>query len=301
MNIDDNEHSYTLSMAENAIDSGLFDEARDMANYLSDGSRFFIDAIIMLTESNVDGALQSIESCINAVRNPKSREPILEARARMIRGLARTSLGETTEGGSDLRWAMDRLSTIADGSDEHGIAILNVAAWHRQQSEIVMSLATHSEIARESSHSPEIVAVSRHRVASIHSEMGDYTSALRHHWTAWKLADECSIDAIAESSCLHVIDLGLTMVSESVERLDEQVKNAAPGPRSPTSSSIHPDDLTDAIVWITPRSLVELSGHSRPDLALIIESHKKMNLELPIELVNNKHQIEDQDVLDVLQ
>jgi len=295
------EKRFTLSMAESAIDTGNIDDARDMAKYLSEGSRNFIDAIIKLSESDVEGALISLETCISIVRNPKTREPILESRARMIRGLARTSLGETTEGGSDLRWAMDRLSAIAHGSDEHGIAILNVAAWHRQQSEIVMSLATHSEIARESSHSPEIVAVSRHRVASIHCELGDYTSALRHHWTAWKLSTECSINAIAESSCLHIIDLGLTNVSEDVERLDSQVKNASPGRHSSTTSSIHPTDLHEAIEWITPRTLAQLSGENRTDLALIIEYYKTMKMELPVELMSNISEIEDQDVLASLQ
>ena len=63
-----------------------------------------------------------------------------------------------------------------------------------------MSLATHSEIARESTHSPEIVAISRQRVASIHAELEDYVGALRHYWTAWKLDVSSGIDAIAEVS-----------------------------------------------------------------------------------------------------
>ncbi|MEC9118090.1 MAG: hypothetical protein VX854_01010, partial [Candidatus Thermoplasmatota archaeon] len=130
-----------VEQAESAINSGNIETARTLTSQMTDGQKFFVESLILLSESNIEPALNSIEKCINAVRRPKSRDPILEARAKMIRGLARTSIGEITEGGADLRWSMDRLGAIAPGSDEHGIAILNVAAWHRQQSEIVMSLA----------------------------------------------------------------------------------------------------------------------------------------------------------------
>ena len=291
-----------VEQAESAINSGNIETARTLTSQMTDGQKFFVESLILLSESNIEPALNSIEKCINAVRRPKSRDPILEARAKMIRGLARTSIGEITEGGADLRWSMDRLGAIAPGSDEHGIAILNVAAWHRQQSEIVMSLATHSEIARESTHSPEIVAVSRQRVASIHSELEDYAGALRHYWTAWKLSVSSGIDAIAEISCLHILDIGLTEVSDSSLRLDDQVQNASPRPKSEKSSAtIHPDDLLEALNWITPRSLQDISQSHRPDLALIIESHNILKIPLPEELILNKNLIQDLEVTNLLQ
>ncbi|MAK26688.1 MAG: hypothetical protein CMA02_05395 [Euryarchaeota archaeon] len=292
-----------LLNAESAIESGNISQARDIAETLSNGPRHFVESLIQIADEDIDGALLTINNCINYSRNPKSRDPILEARAKMIRGLARTSIGESVEGGADLRWAMDRLGVIAQGSDYHGISILNVAAWHRQQSEIIMSLATHSEIARETTHSPEIVALSRHRVASIHSEMENYSTALRHHWTAWKIATQCGIDAIAESSCLHIIDLGLTRVSESVDRIESQIRDAIPTPHTNFTSQaeIHPDDLQEAIEWITPRSLVQISGINRPDLSLIIEAHQILNIDLPIELTDNCELIQDDEVLALLQ
>jgi hypothetical protein len=291
-----------IQVAESAINSGDIELAKSLLNRMVDGNKFFIESLISISQSDIESALNSLEKCINAVRSPKSRDAILEARAKMIRGLARTSIGEITEGGADLRWAMDRLGAISAGSDEHGISILNVAAWHRQQSEIVMSLATHSEIARESTHSPEIVAISRQRVASIHAELEDYVGALRHYWTAWKLSVSSGIDAIAEVSCLHILDIGLTEVIESSLRLDEQVENAKPRSKSEKSSaSIHPDDLLEALNWITPRSLEDISQNHRPDLSLIIESHNILNIRLPDRLTDNINLIQDPDVAKLLQ
>ena len=291
-----------IQVAESAINSGDIELAKSLLNRMVDGNKFFIESLISISQSDIESALNSLEKCINAVRSPKSRDAILEARAKMIRGLARTSIGEITEGGADLRWAMDRLGAISAGSDEHGISILNVAAWHRQQSEIVMSLATHSEIARESTHSPEIVAISRQRVASIHAELEDYVGALRHYWTAWKLSVSSGIDAIAEVSCLHILDIGLTEVIESSLRLDEQVENAKPRSKSEKSSaSIHPDDLLEALNWITPRSLEDISQNHRPDLSLIIESHNILNITLPDRLTDNINLIQDPDVAKLLQ
>ena len=123
------------------------------------------------------------------------------------------------------------------------------------------------------------------------------------HWTAWKIASQCGIDAIAESSCLHIIDLGLTRVSESVERIESQIREAIPTPHTNITSQaeIHPVDLQEAIEWITPRSLVELGGINRPDLSLIIEAHQILNIELPIDLTDNSELIQDEEVLALLQ
>ena len=291
-----------IESAESAINSGDIELAESMLPKIPEGGQFFVKSLISISQSDIESALDSVEKCINIVRSPKTRDAILEARAKMIRGLVRTSIGEVTEGGADLRWAMDRLGAISTGSDEHGISILNVAAWHRQQSEMVMSLATHSEIARELTHSPEIVAISRQRVASIHCELEDYVGALRHYWTSWKLSVECGIDAIAEVSCLHILDLGLTEVTETAIPLDEQIANATPRTKTGKSSAIiHPNDLLQALTWITPRSLEDISQKHRPDLSLIVESHNTLSIKLPEQLTDNIHLIQDPEVVKLLQ
>ena len=53
---------------------------------------------------------------MNRSRTPSTKS-VLEARARMLRGLCRSGLGERIEASADLRWAMDRLNAIDSGSD----------------------------------------------------------------------------------------------------------------------------------------------------------------------------------------
>ena len=236
------EHLVGLNQIEQAkIDLGIPNCAR--------GS--FIESAIFLAGNDIEGALNSLEECMNRCRSPATRDPVLEARARMLRGLCRSGLGETIEASADLRWAMDRLNAIDSGSEAHGIAILNVAAWHRQNGEPVMALATHSEIARENTHVPEIVAVSRQRVAAIHADLGVLAGSIRHHWTAWEIARDTGMSVIAEASCLHIIDLGLANVDAHSERMSVRIENSRPEPRKdPTEPSIHPTDLKDVTEWI---------------------------------------------------
>ena len=84
--------------------------------------------------------------------------------------------------------------------------------------------------------------------------------------------------------------------------LDEQVASATPRNKSEKSSaSIHPNDLLEALSWITPRSLENITEKHRPDLALIIESYNILNMTLPNELTQNKHLIQDPEVAKLLQ
>ena len=262
----------------------------------------FISSAILLAENDIEGALTSLEECMNRSRTPSTRNPVLEARARMLRGLCRSGLGETIEASADLRWAMDRLNALDSGSEAHGIAVLNVAAWHRQNGEPVMALATHSEIAREKTHVPEIVAVSRQRVASIHADLGDLAGSIRHHWTAWSMARDSGMDVVAETSCLHIIDLGLANVNDASSRMKNRIEDARPEPRKEsTEPSIHPDDLRDATEWIVPRVLRDVSGEQRIDMQLVIEALCVLD-SASIELFNEvKDAIQDTLVLDALQ
>ena len=263
---------------------------------------FFIESAISLAENDIDGALTSLEECMNRSRTPSTRNPVLEARARMLRGLCRSGLGERIEASADLRWAMDRLNAIDSGSEAHGIAVLNVAAWHRQNGEPVMALATHSEIARENTHVPEIVAVSRQRVAAIHAELGDLAGSIRHHWTAWKIARDTGMSVIAEASCLHIIDLGLANVDAHSERMSVRIENSRPEPRKdPTEPSIHPTDLKDVTEWIVPRVLSDVSGKQRVDMQLVVEALNILDSDLIERFQEIKDSVQDPVVLEALQ
>ena len=130
----------------------------------------------------------------------------------------------------------------------------------------------------------------------------DYSSALRHYWSSWKLSSSKDMFALAEVSCLHIIDIGLTDVNDLTELLDEQVASAVPRPRSQKSdASINSKDLQEVVEWITPRSILDLNGTHRPDLSLIIEAHKILGIDLPSELIDNILSIQDPDVEKLLQ
>ena len=80
------------------------------------------------------------------------------------------------------------------------------------------------------------------------------------------------------------------------------MQNAKPRSKSEKSSaSIHPDDLLEALNWITPRSLEDISQNHRPDLSLIIESHNILNIRLPDRLTDNINLIQDPNVVKLLQ
>ena len=77
-----------IQVAESAINSGDIELAKSLLPEMVEGQKFFVESLISISESNINSALNSIEQCINTVRSPKSRDAILEARAKMIRGLA---------------------------------------------------------------------------------------------------------------------------------------------------------------------------------------------------------------------
>ena len=291
-----------FAMLEDLVGENQIEEASTILSKPNCARGWFIHSAIALAENDIHSALASLEECMNRSRTPSTRDPILEARARMLRGLCRSGLGEKLEASADLRWAMDRLNAVDSGSEAHGVAILNVAAWHRQNGEPVMALATHSEIARINSHVPEIVAVSRQRVAAIHADLGDLAGALRHHWTAWSIARDSGMDVVAEASCLHIIDLGLSNVDDLSERMALRIENSKPEPRkNSTLPTIHPVDLLEVTEWITPRVLLDVSGPNRIDMQLVTESLLYLGSDLIEQFIEQKDKIQDKSVLNLLQ
>ena len=95
--------------------------------------------------------------------------------------------------------------------------------------------------------------------------------------------------------------LDVTMVTFAPPS-DEQIANATPRTKTGKSSAIiHPNDLLQALTWITPRSLEDISQKHRPDLSLIVESHNTLSIKLPEQLTDNIHLIQDPEVVKLLQ
>lgn len=233
-------------------------------------------------------------------RRPGCRNLLLEARARMHRGLARCSLGDA-DAVNDLKWAMERFRALSPTSREHGFAVLNLASHHAQSGEHMMALATLSEISRKGMFPDIIVGLSRRSAARSYAVIGDLSTAVRHHWVAWRLFCQEDTVALAESSALHCLDLMLADVSVDADSIERIIEDARPRPRD--GIQIHasnPEDIAELVVWLSPRIVTDLGGESRPDLALLIEGCRATGIALPDEIAKQSDQIQDPQVVQLL-
>ena len=104
----------------------------------------------LLSEGKKEEALELSDKILAQSRLLEQRDFETEAWIRMERAL----LGEreNSDLGQELRWCVDRLASVAQGSPLHGISLLNLAAWHRNQGEQMMSLVTLSDISSDRGH-----------------------------------------------------------------------------------------------------------------------------------------------------
>ena len=104
-----------------------------------------VDSILfkrMLSEGQTQQALELCENLLERSRGIEDRNHETEAWLRMERAL----LGavEIEKIGIELRWCVDRLSSVSPGSPLHGLALLNLGSWHRNNGEKMMALVTLS-------------------------------------------------------------------------------------------------------------------------------------------------------------
>ena len=155
-----------------------------MSRQLNSAELEIVNFRIAQLNNEADVAQQCLANALEISRSKDTRDHLLEARIRMEWGILRASLGEFVEAGVDLKWAVDRLSSISEGHRWHGIALLNMAEWHQSRGEYGMSLALHAEISRHGPHLIEIVSISRRRAAEILIEKNHVYSAIRNLWIA---------------------------------------------------------------------------------------------------------------------
>ena len=105
--------------------------------------RIAADSILfrsLLSEGKKEQAVKVSESILQHSRNLKDRHYETEAWIRMERSLLGVIGSEDV--GIELRWCVDRLSSISSGSALHGLALLNLASWHINNREHMMALGT---------------------------------------------------------------------------------------------------------------------------------------------------------------
>ncbi len=282
-----------MTMAEREVQS----LARESLN---DSERLLLDAKDAWLRGDGPSAISCLDDCIEYCRRPDYRDPSMEARARMERGIIRASLGDAAAD-SDLRWAMDRLSTLAPESSLHGLSILNLAGWHESQGERMMAMATLASIGRTSGHDSSIIGLSRQRSAAMRMEMNDHSSASRLHWVAWRILARGGQSVLAEVSALRFIDLALQNLDSEAERMDEIIELAVPTSKSGgTYHGINPKDVAVVLDWITPKIIADVSGKQRPDLVLFIEASNALGRDLKSEFQNQEF-IEDPEAVELIQ
>tara|TARA_B100001029_G_scaffold36956_1_gene28298 strand:- start:658 stop:1527 length:870 start_codon:yes stop_codon:yes gene_type:complete len=253
--IGDGEHD-VLIVAEQAICEGHNELADQLSRQLNSAELEIVNFRIAQLNNEADVAQQCLANALEISRSKDTRDHLLEARIRMEWGILRASLGEFVEAGVDLKWAVDRLSSISEGHRWHGIALLNMAEWHQSRGELGMALALHAEISRHGPHLIEIVSISRRRAAEILIEKNHVYSAIRNLWIAHHGFRQTNMIEEAIEAGLHWIDLGLTEVNSDAQDMSTAIENATPRSAGEAKPRVwvHPDDVREICSWIETRT-----------------------------------------------
>ena len=250
-----------------------------LAPVLSEAELQFVNFRRAQATNDATAATEAIRSCVADCRRGGKRDHRLEARARMEQGLIRFSHGEEEEAGVDLRWAMERLKVLDEGSAAHGVALLNMAAWHETRAEWMMGLAMHSEISRHGPHLDETVALSRLAASRLQMHLQDHESALRHSWVAVHGLSDAGLSGLAVEAALIWLNLALTDVDGDAPRMQTRVEESSPrrvGQQFVLNS--HPEDVAFAYDVVLDSWDGAGAGSDRVDLKLMLQASRVLGM-----------------------
>ena len=255
----------------------------------------------MLFDGNTSAAIEFSEGLLERSRSKEERNPELEVRIRMERALLGAVVLSMV--GAELRWCTDRLKALRQGSFLHGIALLNLAAWHRNRGETMMALATHAEISPSSGHPIEIRGLSRLEAGRIMIGLNDLDPAMRHLWTARECLSQSGLTTEALASSLEWLDLALEEIVEESPRMSERLAQAAP--REGAGSTwvpANPEDVREVVEALIPVLLADVSGNERSDIGLILDASDVLGEASWHQLVSERiSEIQDPNVCEALQ
>ena len=261
--------------------------------------------MLILQKKISQGDLENIgifsEEILNRSRTTSERDHLIEARVRMERALL--GITDTSLVGNELRWCVDRLNAICPGSPLHGLALLNLANWHRNVGESIMSLVVHADISKEYGHPEDIIGLSRLEAARIYVTLNDLDPAMRHLWSARKYFTNTNMTSESLVCSLEWLDLALEEVSETAPEMENRLENAAPR-ESAGSTWIpsNPNDVIEIVEELIPILTKNLSGENRNDIGLIIDSSNILEVDSWKKiLLERKSEIQDLKVLEALQ
>ena len=255
----------------------------------------------LLVEGDIAKAVIISEDLLFRSRSKEERDLECEVRIRMERALLAVDGSDAS--GQELRWCSERLKAIAPNTALHGISMLNQANWHSNNGEIMMAMAIHAEITKDSGFPDEIRGLSRLEVGRILTAMDDLDPAMRHLWTARAIFIQAEMEAEAVVVSLEWLDLALEEVTEDAPRMLYRIENA--GPRSVPGSSWIPAnerDVRDVVESIFPILTEDVGGTERTDLGIILDAAEILDeQEWKNSLLEKSKDIQDARLLEFLQ
>jgi len=254
-----------------------------------------------ILKGDAAAAIIQSASILERSRSKDERDPVIEAMVRMERALH--GANEPSLVGTELRWCADRMNALAPGSTNHGICLLNLAAWHRNRGETMMSLATHSDISSSSGHPIQVLGLSRLEAARILVNLDDFDPAMRHLWTARECLAQSEMAPEALSASLEWLDIALEEVDSESPRMATRVTKAAPrsGPGT-TWVSANPEDIREVVESLIPVLLDDVSGDERRDIGLILDAAEVLREDSWLQLISERiTEIQDPRVIEALQ
>ena len=263
-----------------------------------------VDALLLkrlLSEGRTEQAIVLSESLLDRARSIEERDHEMEAWLRMERALLGAIEGEHI--GTELRWCVDRLAAASFGSPLHGLALLNLGAWHRNRGESMMALVTLSDITSTNGHPNDVIGLSRLESGRILCEMDDFEPAMRHLWIAMKRLTESKMTGEALVSGMEWLDMALDVIDSSSPRMSDRIVNARPR-EAPGKTSIasHPDDIREVVGEILPVIIEDLSGETRDDLGLVLDASDLIREpSWRVTLESRKGEIQDSRLIEALQ
>lgn len=238
----------------------------------------------------------SIEAALDVSRHPDTRDLALEGRLRMELGLAKYEAGDSEGAKEDLTWAETRLKSVAQGSRDHDLSLINKAALHTACGEPVMALAVYSDIPRNGNHADETIALSRLGASRICAALGHEFDAARHAWNAHAHAIKANQIGMAIEGGALFLDFVSSSIDESAERMHIQVENSTPREAGEEAHPlrVHPDDIDSVFQWCCSNMPKEFSGADRPDLrAMVSLAHRFGKIDTFSEMLKNPDSVED--------
>ena len=250
--------------------------------------------------NTIDFAVKSNDLLIRS-RSREEKNPEVEALTRMQRALF--GIGDEEKIGAELKWCMDRLNAISPGSLNHGISILNMAAWHRNNSETMMALATHSGISPSNGHPKQVLGLSRLEVGRMLASLDDLSTAMRHLWAARDYLNDCGMTPEALTASLEWLDIALDEVNDGAPRMQYRVENAKPRSEAGTTwIPANSHDVREVVEMLLPVLLADVSGSDRADLGLVIDAAEMLDEDGWITSLEEKiTEIQDPRLLELLQ